>query len=48
MNVNTLNAQPQQVQQLKEVASLNTSLRAWGNLPGKKQQTAQIVDNTGK
>ena len=49
MNVNTLNAQPQQVQQLKEVASLNTSLRAWQNIPGKKQPIqAQIVDGTKK
>jgi len=47
MNVNTLNAQPQQVQQLKEVAALNTSIRAWQNIPGKKQPIqAQIVDNS--
>ena len=45
----TLNAQPQQVQQLKEVATLNSSIRAWQNIPGKKQPIqAQIVDNTEK
>lgn len=49
MNVNTLNAQPQQVQQLKEVASLNSSLRAWQGIPGKKQQIpAQIIDDNKK
>lgn len=49
MNVNTLNAQPQQIQQLKEVASLNSSLRAWQNIPGKKPiQQAQIIDETKK
>ena len=36
VNNNTLNAQPQQVQQLKEVAALNTSIRAWSGIPGKK------------
>lgn len=49
MNVNTLNAQPQQIQQLKEVAALNTSIRAWQNIPGKKQPIqAQIVDDSKK
>ena len=49
VTTNTLNAQPQQVQQLKEVAALNTSIRAWQNIPGKKQPAqAQIVDNTQK
>ena len=38
-----------QVQQLKEVAALNTSIRAWSGIPGKKQPIqAQIVDNTQK
>ena len=49
ITTNTLNAQPQQVQQLKEVAALNTSIRAWSGIPGKKQPIqAQIVDNTQK
>lgn len=49
ITTNTLNAQPQQIQQLKEVASLNTSLRAWQNIPGKKQPIqAQIIDSTAK
>ena len=49
ITTNTLNAGPQQIQQLKEVASLNNSLKAWGNLPGKKQPIqAQVVDNTQK
>lgn len=49
VTANTLNAQPQQVQQLKEVAALNSSIRAWQNIPGKKPiQQAQIVDNTQK
>lgn len=44
----TLNAGPKQVQELKEVASLNNSLKAWGNLPGKKQPIqAQIIDSSG-
>lgn len=37
---NTLNANPQQVGQLKEVASLNASLKSWGQnipLPKKKE-----------
>lgn len=49
VTANTLNAQPQQVQQLKEVAALNTSIRAWQNIPGKKQPLqAQIIDNSEK
>ena len=36
---NTLNAQPQQVQQLKEVTTLNSSLRAWNNVPLPKKKT---------
>ena len=49
ITTNTLNAQPQQVQQLKEVAALNTSIRAWSGIPGKKQPIqAQIVDSTQK
>ena len=49
ITTNTLNAQPQQVQQLKEVAALNTSIRAWSGIPGKKQpMQAQIVDSTQK
>lgn len=44
----TLNAGPQQVQQLKEVATLNSSIRAWQNIPGKKAPIqAEIVDNSG-
>lgn len=38
---NTLNATPQQVGQLKEVASLNASLKSWGQnipLPKKKEE----------
>lgn len=37
---NTLNAQPQQVQQLKETATLNQSLRAWStsNIPLPKKK----------
>ena len=49
ITTNTLNAQPQQIADLKNVATLNNSLKAWGNLPGKKQPIqAQIVDNTQK
>lgn len=38
---NTLNAQPQQVGQLKEVAAMNTSIRAWSNIPLPKKK---IID----
>ncbi len=38
---NTLNAQPQQVGQLKEVAAMNTSIRAWSNIPLPKKK---VVD----
>lgn len=49
ITTNTLNANPQQVQQLKEVASLNSSLKAWSNIPGKKPVIqAQITDTSGK
>lgn len=45
----TLNASPQQVADLKNVATLNNSLKAWGNIPGRKQPIqAQIVDSTQK
>ena len=34
---NTLNANPQQVGQLKEVAAMNTSIKAWSNIPLPKK-----------
>lgn len=34
---NTLNANPQQVGQLKEVSTLNSSIKAWSNIPLPKQ-----------
>lgn len=34
---NTLNANPQQVTQLKEVATLNSSIKAWNNIPLPKK-----------
>lgn len=47
ITTNTLNAQPQQVSQLKEVAAMNTSIRAWSNipLPKKKVVDAEIVEH---
>ena len=36
---NTLNANPQQVGQLKEVAAMNTSIKAWSNIPLPKKNT---------
>ena len=36
---NTLNANPQQVGQLKEVAAMNTSIKAWSNVPLPKKNT---------
>lgn len=47
ITTNTLNAQPQQVGQLKEVAAMNTSIRAWSNipLPKKKVVDAEIVEH---
>lgn len=36
---NTLNANPQQVGQLKEVAAMNTSIKAWSNVPLPKKKT---------
>lgn len=41
ITTNTLNAQPQQVGQLKEVAAMNTSIRAWSNIPLPKKK---VVD----
>jgi len=35
---NTLNAQPQQVGQLKEVVTLNSSIKAWSNIPLPKKK----------
>lgn len=36
---NTLNANPQQVGQLKEVVTLNSSIKAWSNIPLPKKKT---------
>ena len=35
---NTLNANPQQVTQLKEVATLNSSIKSWNNIPLPKKK----------
>lgn len=39
ITANTLNANPQQVGQLKEVAAMNTSIKAWSNIPLPKKNT---------
>lgn len=39
ITANTLNANPQQVGQLKEVAAMNTSIKAWSNVPLPKKNT---------
>lgn len=38
ITTNTLNAQPQQVGQLKEVVTLNSSIKAWSNIPLPKKK----------
>jgi hypothetical protein len=38
VTANTLNANPQQVGQLKEVAAMNTSIKAWSNIPLPKRK----------
>lgn len=38
ITTNTLNAQPQQVGQLKEVVTLNSSSKAWSNIPLPKKK----------
>lgn len=44
---NTLNASPQQVGQLKEVNTLNSSIKAWNNmpLPKKKAIDTEYIEN---
>lgn len=44
---NTLNASPQQVGQLKEVNTLNSSIKAWNNmpLPKKKVIDTEYIEN---
>lgn len=39
---NTLNANPQQVGQLKEVAAMNTSIKAWSNVPLPKRKVIDV------
>lgn len=39
ITANTLNANPQQVGQLKEVAAMNTSIKAWSSVPLPKKNT---------
>lgn len=49
ITTNTLNTTPQHIPQLKEVAAMNSSIRAWQGIPGKKPvQQAQIIDETKK
>lgn len=38
---NTLNANPQQVGQLKEVAAMNNSIKAWSNVPLPKKKVVE-------
>lgn len=39
ITTNTLNANPQQIGQLKEVAAMNTSIKAWSDVPLPKKNT---------
>lgn len=39
---NTLNANPQQVGQLKEVNTLNSSIKAWNNIPLPKKKVVDV------
>ena len=47
VTTNTLNANPQQVCQLKEVAAMNTSIKAWSNVPLPKKKTIDTDLNNG-